>query len=118
MINTYCKSPSFTSTVYLVDNGKAYSKYSNPATNPEINTQILLGAIRGLEQNGNDDIVTIKMNDDEKLQLQVKYMYGHNACIGNSTIDKLTIQSALFAYNEAQRNAEPITRCKLAGYII
>lgn len=118
MINNIKSSQLFTSKVFFIDNGDAYSKLSNPVTHPDVDLQGLQRAVTWLENNDKNDIVTIKVLDNNNFQLQVKQMIGSTAFIGNAKLNKINAKSAAAAYLEANKNMYPLSRAKLAEYII
>lgn len=116
MINIQNNIP-FKSRVYLIDNANSYMKNSNPLTHPNVNQDTLKRVIDKFEKNGFDDVVTIK-TDNDKLQLQVRKLKNNKVYTGISTIDKLTVNSALNAYEEAKENLTYVTKSKMAYYLI
>ena len=60
----------------------------------------------------------IKVFDNNNFQLQVKQMIGSTAFIGNAKLNKINAKSAAAAYLEANKNMYPLSRAKLAEYII
>ena len=125
MINRLGISPAFTSKVYLVDDDYCgtYS-YNMAAEGSGFDQKVLKQAIKKLENNGANDVVTLKalLQDDfdqqDKYVLQVKEMRGNTAYVGFQPSAACSVAGILKAYNEAKSDMVEAATGELADYVI
>ncbi len=125
MINKLSISPVFTSKVYLVDDDYCgtYS-YNMAAEGSGFDQKVLKQAIKKLENNGENDVVTLKalLQDDfdqqDKYLLQVKEMRGKTAYVGFQPSATFSVAGILKAYNTAKSDMVEAATGELANYVI
>ncbi|MFR1672381.1 MAG: hypothetical protein ACLSWI_05490 [Candidatus Gastranaerophilaceae bacterium] len=113
MINKLNSTNAFTSQIFLIENNQ-----KNVLSDKKIDKQTLGRFIYNLEKNGNNDTVTIKLENNKPL-IQVKKMRGNNAYIGSQYVEsKFTVKNALAAYNKAKDDMKLSGVGKLSDYLI
>ncbi len=124
MINKIGSIPSFTSKVFLVDDDYCgtYS-YNMAAEGSGFDKKILKQVIKKLENNGNDDIVTLKTltqyePEDDKYLIQVKEMRGNSAYIGFQPASVFSVKAVLDTYKQAKSDMVEAASGELANYVI
>ena len=124
MINKIGSIPSFTSKVFLVDDDYCgtYS-YNMAADGSGFDKKILKQVIKKLENNGNDDIVTLKTltqyePEDDKYLIQVKEMRGNSAYIGFQPASVFSVKAVLDTYKQAKSDMVEAASGELANYVI
>lgn len=124
MINKIGSIPSFTSKVFLVDDDYCgtYS-YNMAADGSGFDKKILKQVIKKLENNGNDDIVTLKTltqyePEDDKYLVQVKEMRGDTAYIGFQLASVFSVKAVLDTYKQAKSDMVEAASGELANYVI
>lgn len=124
MINKIGSIPSFTSKVFLVDDDYCgtYS-YNMAAEGSGFDKKILKQVIKKLENNGNDDIVTLKTltqyePEDDKYLVQVKEMRGDTAYIGFQLASVFSVKAVLDTYKQAKSDMVEAASGELANYVI
>lgn len=124
MINKIGSIPSFTSKVFLVDDDYCgtYS-YNMAAEGSGFDKKILKQVIKKLENNGNDDIVTLKTltqyePEDDKYLVQVKEMRGDTAYIGFQPASVFSVKAVLDTYKQAKSDMVEAASGELANYVI
>ncbi len=117
--------PSFGSKVYLSDDDYCGTYSYNMASNDNnFDKKILKQAIKKLETNGNDDIVTIKTltkepdEQDDLFLIQVKEMRGNSAYVGFETSQNYSTKAILDTYKKAKEDMVEVATGELADYVI
>ena len=85
--------------------------------------KILKQVIKKLENNGNDDIVTLKTltqyePEDDKYLIQVKEMRGNSAYIGFQPASVFSVKAVLDTYKQAKSDMVEAASGELANYVI
>lgn len=118
--------PSFGSKVYLIDDDYCGTyEYNMASEESTYNQEVLKKAIKKLESNGNDDIVTLKSlvrepgsSDNDLFLLQVKEMRGNSAYIGFETSKNYSTKAILDTYKKAKEDMVEAAKGELADYVI
>lgn len=117
--------PSFGSKVYLLDDDYCGTYSYNMASNDNnFDKKILKQALKKLENNGHDDIVTIKTltkepnEQDELFLVQVKEMRGNSAYVGFETSQNYSTKAILDTYKKAKKDMVEVATGELANYVI
>ncbi len=124
MINKIGSIPSFTSKVFLVDDDYCGNyDYNMAADGSGFDKKILKQVIKKLENNGNDDIVTLKTltqyePEDDKYLIQVKEMRGNSAYIGFQPASVFSVKAVLDTYKQAKSDMVEAASGELANYVI
>ena len=125
MLNRINLSPSFGSKVYLIDDDYSGTyNYNMAADSDDFDKKVLKQAIKKLENNGNNDIVTLKaltcddFEQNDKFLLQVKEMRGNSAYVGFQTSPEFSVNAVLKAYKQAKDDMVEAATGELANYVI
>ncbi len=117
--------PSFGSKVYLADDDYCGTYSYNMASNEnDFDKKTLKQAIKKLENNGNNDIVTIKTltkepdDQDDLFLIQVKEMRGDSAYVGFETSQNYSTKAILDTYKKAKEDMVEAAKGELADYVI
>lgn len=117
--------PSFGSKVYLADDDYCGTYSYNMASNEnDFDKKTLKQAIKKLENNGNNDIVTIKTltkepdDQDDLFLIQVKEMRGDSAYVGFETSQNYSTKAILDTYKKAKEDMVEVAKGELADYVI
>lgn len=117
--------PSFGSRVYLADDDYCGTYSYNMASNEnDFDKKTLKQAIKKLENNGNNDIVTIKTltkepdDQDDLFLIQVKEMRGDSAYVGFETSQNYSTKAILDTYKKAKEDMVEAAKGELADYVI
>ncbi len=125
MLNRINLSPSFGSKVYLIDDDYSGTyNYNMAADSDDFDKKVLKQTIKKLENNGNNDIVTLKaltcddFEQNDKFLLQVKEMRGNSAYVGFQTSPEFSVNAVLKAYKQAKDDMVEAATGELANYVI
>ena len=97
--------------------------YNMAADGSGFDKKILKQVIKKLENNGNDDIVTLKTltqyePEDDKYLIQVKEMRGNSAYIGFQPASVFSVKAVLDTYKQAKSDMVEAASGELANYVI
>lgn len=125
MLNRINLSLSFGSKVYLIDDDYSGTyNYNMAADSDDFDKKVLKQTIKKLENNGNNDIVTLKaltcddFEQNDKFLLQVKEMRGNSAYVGFQTSPEFSVNAVLKAYKQAKDDMVEAATGELANYVI